>query len=343
MKRDICDLTLEELEKEMTDMGEPRHRAKQVFRWVNGKYADSFEKMTNLPKGLIFELDSRFEIGRLVCAEHLSSKDGTEKFLWVLRDKEHIETVLIRERSRVTLCLSTQVGCRFRCPFCASGSKGFIRDLSVSEIVGQVAAAQKSFSGRVTNIVFMGMGEPLDNYDNLIKVIRILNHPDGGGIGARKMTVSTCGIVPEILKLKDLGVQVELSVSLHAANDSLRDELVPSNRKYPLNMLVEACVRYFKDTGRIITLEYTLIKNVNDREKDAAGLAGIAKRINAKVNLIACSSFPGSHSEGPERAAVEDFKQKLIKLGAKVTVRRSKGADIMAACGQLAAGGKRSS
>ena len=337
MKRDICDLTINELENEMAALGEPRHRAKQVFKWVNGKYADSFEQMTDLPKALIAVLDGKFRIERLECAEHLRSRDGAEKFLWILRDKEYIETVLIKQKARVTLCLSTQVGCRFRCPFCASGSKGFIRDLRVSEIVGQLAAAQKHAGSRVTNIVFMGMGEPLDNYDNLIKAINIINHSDGGGVGARKMTVSTCGIVPAILKLKDLGVQVELSVSLHAANDNLRNELVPVNRKYPLRMLVDACVRYFKETGRIITLEYTLIKHVNDKEKDAEGLAGIAKRINAKVNLIACSSFPGSHADGPDRIAVNNFKEKLSKLGAKVTLRRSKGADIMAACGQLAA------
>jgi 23S rRNA (adenine2503-C2)-methyltransferase len=248
MKKDVRDLTLDELKKEITSMGEPAHRARQISRWLYGKNAESFEAMTDLPKKLIEKLDKEYFIKGLECAEHLVSKDGTEKFLWKLEKGRHVESVLIKEKNRKTLCLSTQVGCRFGCPFCASGKIGFVRDLTLSEITGQVLAAQGICGCRVTNIVFMGMGEPLDNYDNLVKVIRIINHPDGIGIGARKITVSTCGIVPGIRKLKDIGLQIELSVSLHAASDRLRDELVPVNRRYPLEKLIAACEVYFSDT-----------------------------------------------------------------------------------------------
>ncbi|MEA3490216.1 MAG: 23S rRNA (adenine(2503)-C(2))-methyltransferase RlmN [Candidatus Omnitrophota bacterium] len=338
MKTEIRDLSLEELKKEMVYMGEPAHRAGQIFLWLNRKNAYSFKSMTNLPKSLVPKLEKRYVIGKLHCEEHLVSKDGTEKLLWRLKDGERIETVLIRQKKRRTLCLSTQAGCRFKCPFCASGLKGFVRDLSVSEILNQVFLAQEICKCRVTNIVFMGMGEPLDNYNNLVRSIRLINHPSGLAIGARKITVSTCGIVPGILKLKEIGLQIELSVSLHAANNTLRNELVPVNRRYPLEALISACKEYYETTGRVITLEYTLISGRNDSLKEAERLAKIAKELKAKINLITCNPFAERAYGAPDRKSITLFREKLRGRGATVTVRRPRGRDILAACGQLAAG-----
>ncbi len=337
MKKDIRDLTLEELKEEVAGMGEPSHRARQIFLWLNRKNAASFGEMTDLPKRFMAKLERRFAVGTLGLAERLVSKDGTEKFLWGMEDGEYVETVLIREKGRRTLCLSTQVGCRFKCPFCASGMRGLIRNLRVSEIVNQLLLVQKVCDCRVTNVVFMGMGEPLDNYDNLVKAIRIINHPDGVGLGARKITVSTCGVVPGILKLKDIGLQVELSVSLHASSDSLRDELVPVNRKYPLRKLISACRRYYEETGRVVTLEYTLIKDKNDSAGDAEKLAVIAKDLKAKVNLIACNPIAELGRGRSDRKSINLFMERLRSRGVTVTLRKSRGTDILAACGQLAA------
>ncbi len=337
MKKDIRNYTLEGLKKEIASFGEPAHRAAQIFSWLNQRNAENFKEMTNLPKSFIEKLEEKYFVGHLVCEERSMSKDGTEKFLWKLRDGKHIESVLIKDKKRNTVCLSTQVGCKFKCPFCASGSAGFKRNLQVSEIVNQVLAVQKRHSLRVTNIVFMGMGEPLDNYRNLVKAIHIINHPRGLALGARKITVSTCGLVPGILKMKDLGLQVELSVSLHAASDTLRDKLVPVNRKYPIKELITACREYYDATGRVVTLEYTLVRGMNDSLKEADKLAGIAKRLKAKVNLIVCSGLTEDDYEKPEKAKTEAFQARLRSGGVTTTLRRSKGEDIMAACGQLAA------
>ncbi|MFH1836637.1 MAG: 23S rRNA (adenine(2503)-C(2))-methyltransferase RlmN [Candidatus Omnitrophota bacterium] len=336
MKKNINNFTFQELEILFKGKGQPRHRAEQVFSWLYNKNASSFSEMTNLPKALIQELDGEFVINKLTLEKRERSKDGTQKFLWKIGTDEYIESVFIKDKTRNTLCLSTQSGCKYKCPFCASGKSGFKRDLDVSEIVGQVTAVQELVKEKATNIVFMGMGEPLDNYDNLAGSIKIMNHKKGLGIGARKITVSTCGIVPGILKLKDLGIQIELSVSLHAASNVLRDELVPANRKYPLEELVPVCKKYYQQTGRIITLEYALIKDKNDSQKDAEGLSRIAKRISAKINLIPCNPYKW---EPTSPVKVQRFKDRLRAQGNIVTVRRSRGKDILAACGQLAAGG----
>lgn len=335
--KDIRNFTLEELKREMEKMNAPALRARQIFLWLNRKSANSFGNMTDLPKTLISELSKYFFISNFKLAKHLTAKDGTEKFLWDMGNNEYIETVLINEDRRRTLCLSTQLGCKFKCPFCASGLKKFVRDLYPSEIINQMLAVQKTRLEKITNIVFMGMGEPLDNYDNLEKAIHIINHPDGIGLGARKITVSTCGFVPGIKKLKDIGVQINLAVSLHAANDKLRDELVPINRKYPLNELIQACKEYYGETKRIITIEYTLIKGKNDSIKHAYELVKIVKSINAKVNLVAYNPFPKLTYDTVANEEVNKFKFCLLKKGLPVTVRKSKGQDIFAACGQLAA------
>ena len=338
MKQDIKNLTLNELKAAVTAMGEPAHRAQQIFSWLYGKNADSFSMMTNLPRRFISRLEKKFTVAPLECEKRLRAKDGTEKFLWRLEDGKHVETVLIKHGKRKTLCLSTQVGCRFRCPFCASGAMGFSRNLTVSEIVGQLLSAQKLTATRVTNVVFMGIGEPLDNYDNLVRSIFIINSPQGPAIGARRITVSTCGITPGILKLKDIGLQVELAVSLHASNNELRNELVPINRKYPLRKLIDACKEYHKKTKRIITIEYTLIPGKNDSNGDADKLARIAHEINAKVNLIACNPSDSAASAASDKDALRPFASRLRSKKITVTCRKPRGDDIFAACGQLAGG-----
>lgn len=340
MKKDIRDLSFEELSSVISGMGEPRHRTKQIFTWLYGKQALSFSEMTDLPKALLKKLDEEFTVGNMSREDLAESSDGTQKFLWKLEDGHHIESVMIPAKDRKTICVSTQAGCKFRCPFCASGKGGFKRDLSPGEIVGQVVMVHRAIGERITNVVFMGMGEPLDNFPNLSRAIRIINGSEGLSIAARKITISTCGLVPGIQKLKNLGVQVELSVSLHASNDRLRDILVPVNRKYPIAELMRTLQDYFDDTGRVITLEYALIKDVNDSFKDADGLSGIAKKIKAKVNLIKCnfSGVPG-YEASTERTA-ELFRKQLEARGVKATLRRSRGSDIAASCGQLAAGYK---
>jgi 23S rRNA (adenine2503-C2)-methyltransferase len=337
MKKKILDYTLEELTLEITDMGEAAYRAKQVFAWLHQKGASSFSEMANLPKELIKKMKETFEITTLLLAERKVSQDGeTEKFLWELADGEYIETVLILARKRRTICVSTQVGCKFKCPFCASGADGFTRNLTSGEIVDQLLSAQRVSGGRLTNIVFMGMGEAMDNYDNVEKAIRIINHSDGINLGARKITVSTCGIVPGIKKLAEMKPHVELSVSLHSLDEQVRSRLVPANRRYPLRVLLPACRAYRDKTGRDVTIEYTLIKGVNDSAEDALKLGEAAREIKAKINLIACSQDGSNTFEAPEGPSIKRFRDIARAKGATVTVRSSKGGDIAAACGQLA-------
>jgi len=343
MKKKILDYTLEELTLEITDMGEAAYRAKQVFAWLHQKGASSFSEMANLPKELIRKMKEKFEITTLLLAERKVSQDGeTEKFLWELADGEYIETVLILARKRRTICVSTQVGCKFKCPFCASGAAGFTRNLTSGEIVGQLLSAQRVSGGRLTNIVFMGMGEAMDNYDNVEKAIRIINHSDGINLGARKITVSTCGVVPGIKKLAEMKPHVELSVSLHSLDEQVRSRLVPVNRKYPLRVLLPACRAYRDKTGRDVTIEYTLIKGVNDSAEDAIKLGEAAREIKAKINLIACTQDGSNTFEAPEGPSIKRFRDIARAKGSTVTVRSSKGGDIAAACGQLAGKKRRS-
>lgn len=335
-KRDIKDFTLEGLEKVITELGSPPYRAKQIFSWIYKKGIADFNEMSNIPDSLKGSLNRDYCIGTLGLSRHLKSAGGAEKILFKLGDGNFIETVLISANSRKTICLSTQLGCKFACRFCASGSMGFVRDLTPSEITGQILFLQRNLKYKITNHVFMGMGEPLDNYENVSKSIMIMNTPEGMNIGARRITVSTCGIIPGMEKLKNLGLQVNLSISLHASNDRLRNELMPINRRYPLEELIKACEGFINKAGRIITLEYILIKGKNDSLKDADGIAIIAKRLKAKVNLIPCSQVPGLNFQSTPRKGIELFVRKLISKGVNVTLRESKGEDINAACGQLA-------
>ncbi|MFH1857107.1 MAG: 23S rRNA (adenine(2503)-C(2))-methyltransferase RlmN [Candidatus Omnitrophota bacterium] len=335
-RKDIKNFSLPALKKEITDLEEPVYRAEQIFSWLYKKAADDFDGMENLPKPLRDKLNLNYYIGGVKLFKHLKSKDGTEKFIFELYDGNLIETVLIKSKVRKTVCLSTQVGCKFGCAFCASGLKKFVRNLSPSEIINQILFLRFNFNHSITNYVFMGMGEPLDNYENVVKAIKIMNDDKGIGAGSRKITISTCGLIEGIEKLSKLGMQVNLSVSLHAADDKLRNELVPANKKHGLEKIIRACEKFKDKTGREITLEYILIKDKNDSPEDANELAEIAKRLNAKVNLIPYSFVQGFHFKPPVREEVEKFCNKLLSRKIKATIRRSKGSDIQAACGQLA-------
>jgi 23S rRNA (adenine2503-C2)-methyltransferase len=333
---DLKALTLEELKGEIVGMGEPAYRAEQVFAWVYKKGAKSFSLMTDLSEPLREKLAGKFSIAGLEVWSEARAKDGTEKFVFRLESGVGIETVLIPSGERATVCVSTQAGCKFRCAFCASGRRGFIRNLSPAEIVGQVLYATERLGRLPTNIVFMGMGEPLDNYENLAKSIAILNSPHGPAIAARRMTVSTAGVVPGIIRFKELGLQVNLSVSLHAATDPKRSSLMPINKQYPLEKLLRACEDYIGSGGRKITLEVVLLRDVNDAPEDVDGLARIAKRLRAKINFIPFSPVAGLPFETPEPARIQSAIQRFRRKNVPVTLRQSKGREIAAACGQLA-------
>lgn len=335
-KRDIKNLTLEELKKEIVDMQEPSYRARQIFFWLYQRGVPNFDEMSNIPRPLRDKLDENYYISTLGLSEHLKSTDRAEKFLFKLSDGNFIESVLIYAKNRKTICLSTQVGCKFACSFCASGLRGFIKNLTPAEITNQILFLQHNLKHKITNYVLMGMGEPLDNYENTSKAIMIMNDPEGMGIGARRITISTCGIIPGIKKLEDLELQVNLSVSLHATNNNLRDELIPINRRYPLEKLIKACEDFVDATGRMITLEYVLIKGKNDSLKDADELAKIAKKLKAKVNLVPYSTIPNLNFQSTGRRNTDIFMNRLINRGVNATLRESKGKDIQAACGQLA-------
>ncbi len=341
-KPDIKDLTPEELRAALEAEGEPAYRAEQIFDWVYKRGAAEFSAFTDLPKRLRQALDDRFGLCLPGLAERQVSKDGAEKFLFRLADGRFVETVLIPARMRQTLCLSTQVGCKFGCVFCASGKGGFKRNLRPSEILGQILFLRDRFRIPLTNFVFMGMGEPLDNFDNVAQSTLIMNAPEGLGIAARRITVSTAGVVPGIERLKNLKLQVNLSLSLHAATDELRSRLMPINRKYPLADVLRACEDYVRSSGRMMTIEYTLIRGVNDSVSDARRLGAVARRLNAKVNLIPCSEFPASDCRPSLPAQKALFLDALERMEIRATLRRSRGADIQAACGQLAGIGVKS-
>jgi len=340
-KVDIKDLTLPELGSVLETDGEPKYRAGQVFEWVYQKGATEFASFTDLPKGLRQTLDCRFSLFLPELTEHLVSEDRAEKFLFRLADGRFIETVLIPAGTRLTLCLSTQVGCKFGCVFCASGRGGFQRHLSPSEITGQVLFLRDRLKIHFTNFVFMGMGEPLDNFDNLAKAILIMNAPEGLGIAARRITVSTAGVIPGIERLKEMNLQVNLSLSLHAVDDELRSKLMPINRKYPLAGVLRACQDYVRAGGRMMTIEYILLRGLNDSVSDARRLGAIASRLKAKINLIPYSEACGSAYEPSLPGQREVFLRTLENMNVSATLRRSRGADIQAACGQLA--GRKSS
>lgn len=333
--KSVYGLSFGELQDFLSGMGEPGFRASQIWEWLYVRGVSSFGEMKNLPLSLRNSLSGFFDAAPLSCVAVSEGADGVKKFLLECPDKERIESVAIPSGGKYTLCLSTQVGCALGCLFCATGNSGFVRNLDSGEIVQQYLAARKALDGRISNIVFMGMGEPLANYGNLLGAIRIFNDGRGISIGARKITVSTCGIVPGIMRLAEEGLQVELSVSLHAASDELRSKIMPVNKTWPLDALIAAARAYTEKTGRIITFEYTLVKGLNDTREDAKRLLETVRSAGGRVNLIPLS--PVDHYDGtaPDENVQELFMRILRRGGVNATLRRSKGSSVSAACGQL--------
>jgi len=357
---DVKSQTKEELEAQFKTWGEPAYRVAQVLEWLYAHRVTNWDAMTNIPKSLREKLRGQYSLQTLELVRKQGSSDTTQKFLWRLNDHSLIESVLIpanpalysEASDRHTLCVSTQVGCAYGCKFCASGLEGWKRNLGVEEIVEQVLAVERwratedfkvqssnskveGASRYIDNLVIMGMGEPLANYDNLLKALKILNAPWGGGIGARKITVSTSGLAPQIRKLADEPLQFRLALSLHGATDETRNRIMPVNRKYPLKELTAACEYYQQKRGRMITFEYILIAGVNDGLSQVAPLARLAHKLNAKVNLIPYNKVEDLPWERPTEAAQEAFLAALEKQKVTATLRREKGHDIDAACGQL--------
>ena len=337
---DLLSMDLSELSELVTSLGEPSYRAKQILRHLDEGTHPA--EMTTLPKTLRERLIGICEWRMPTLADTLvSEKDGTVKYLFRLLDGECIESVLMRYRHGNTLCISSQVGCRMGCRFCASTLGGRVRDLTPSEMLGQVLAAKRLSGERVSNIVMMGIGEPLDNYDNVVKFLRLVNRGDGEGIGYRHISLSTCGLADKIRRLAREGLPITLSVSLHAATDAARDAIMPVNRRYPIAELLSACTDWFTVTGRRISFEYALIAGQNDREEDARRLAGLlrstvgADGAPVHVNLIRVNAVEETGFTGTSAPAAAAFAARLERLGITATVRRRLGDDVNAACGQL--------
>ena len=336
IKRDILDLSYEELAAYLKSAGETRFRASQVFEWIYQKQVRSFNEMSNLSSGLRARLNKDLSFFEPAVLHRDVSSDGTTKVLFELNDGEKVETVLIPTAARVTLCVSTQAGCKFGCRFCASGIGGWKRNLSCAEILSQILYMKKAAGDRrLSHIVFMGVGEPLDNYDNLMMAIRNINSPKGVNIAARRITISTCGLVGKIEKLAREGLQIELAVSLHGSSDASRDVLMPVNKKYPVDDLIAACRQYNKSTKRQITFEYILIKDVTCTEKAAKELGCLLKGLLCKINLIPYNPVSEFDHEPPSRNKIFAFKNQLERVGVHATIRTPRGKDVAAACGQL--------
>ncbi|MGD0059970.1 MAG: 23S rRNA (adenine(2503)-C(2))-methyltransferase RlmN [Verrucomicrobiia bacterium] len=341
-KQDIKSLSHEELASRLAELGEPPYRADQILQWIYEKQADSFDQMSNLSAALRVKLTAGFDLNAVHALKTRNATDTTEKFLFQLRDHSLIETVLIpatpgltTSSDRHTVCVSTQVGCAFACKFCASGLEGVKRNLTTAEIVDQVLQVQKLSGEKANNIVVMGMGEPLANYDNLLRALKIINAPWGLGIGARKITVSTVGLVPRIKQLADEPMQIRLAVSLHGATDEVREKIMPVNKKHPVQELLAACDYYANARKRMMTFEYILIDGVNDSLEQAHKLGAIARRLHAKVNLIPYNPVEGLPWKRPDRDRCKMFQHTLQSHDVTSTLRMEKGTDINAACGQL--------
>ncbi len=333
MKKDIKSMTLEEMTAALKELGEPSFRGKQVFSWLH-KGARSFGEMSNLSKPLREKLEEHYFItAPRVARKQVSRQDGTVKYLWELGDGNCIETVLMQYRHGNTVCVSSQVGCRMGCAFCASTVGGKVRDLQPSEILDQVLFTQLDSGLEVSNIVLMGIGEPMDNLDNVLRFLELVNHPEGMNIGMRHISLSTCGVLPGIERLGDLGLQLTLSVSLHAPDSETRGRIMPVNRAYDVEALFAACHDYFKKTGRRISFEYAMIDGVNDSDWQADLLAKKLKGMPGHVNLIPLNDVRESALKPSRR--VRAFQQRLESRGVTATVRRSLGGDIDASCGQL--------
>ncbi|SDM63716.1 23S rRNA (adenine2503-C2)-methyltransferase [Fictibacillus solisalsi] len=336
----IFSLELSDLENWLSEIKEPKFRAAQIYNWLYEKRVASFEEMTNLPKGLREKMEQTYHIHPMKEVARQESSDGTIKFLFELQDGYSIETVLMRHDYGNSVCVTTQVGCRLGCTFCASTLGGLKRNLLAGEIVSQVLQVQRALDAteeRVSSIVIMGIGEPFDNYDGLIKFLKVVNHDKGLNIGARHITVSTSGIVPYIYKFADEGMQINFAVSLHAPNTEIRSKLMPVNRMYPMNELMESIRYYIKKTGRRVSFEYGLFGGVNDQVEHAEELADLIKSVKCHVNLIPVNYVPERDYVRTPKNQIFKFLETLKKRGVNATLRREQGHDIDAACGQLRA------
>ena len=335
-KKDIASYNFEELKEEMLALGEKPFRSKQIYSWLHEKLADSFDEMTNLSKALREKLEENYTIKKVeMAARQVSKVDPTEKFLFELEDGNMIESVLMKYNYGNSVCISSQVGCRMGCRFCASTIDGLERNLTPSEMLRQVYRIQKISGERISNIVIMGSGEPLDNYDNFVKFVHMVSDEHGLNISQRNITASTCGIVPNIYRLAEEGLQITLALSLHGSNQEKRKSLMPVANKYELSEVLEACDAYFEKTGRRTTFEYSLVKGVNDTPEDAKELIGMLRYRNCHLNLIPVNPIKERDFKKPDRKNAEEFKNKLEKSGINCTIRRERGSDIDGACGQL--------
>jgi 23S rRNA (adenine2503-C2)-methyltransferase len=338
MNTDIRNLSFDELQEYLSSIAEKPFRAEQIWQWIYQKNIWDFEDMNNLSKGLRESFKKDFILKRNTIAQKVVSQDGTTKFLFSLDDKEKIESVLIPTETRTTACISTQAGCKFGCKFCASGIGGWSRNLTCAEIVTQVLHVKEEalkHSRPLSNIVFMGTGEPLDNFDNLIKAIRIINSPKGINIGARHITISTVGLVPKIKELAKQNIQIELAISLHGYDDESRGVLMPVNKKYPVAELIQACREYIQATNRQITFEYILIQAVTCSDKAAQTLGKLLRGMICKMNLIPYNPVAEFGHQPPTKLEMLSFRSMLSQYGIHATIRMPRGRDVSAACGQL--------
>lgn len=335
-KTEIKSFCLTELQGYLCSFGEPTFRAKQVYQWVHQKHVASFGEMTNLPLGLRERLEDEADLTALETVRVQASKlDGTRKYLFLLGDGNMAESVFMPYRHGNSVCISSQVGCRMGCRFCASTLGGLTRGLTPGEMLDQIYRIGRDVGQRISNVVVMGMGEPLDNYDNLLKFIELLTDENGLHISQRNLTVSTCGLAPQMRKLADEGLQITLALSLHAPTQAQREELMPIARKYGLPEVLGACKYYFEKTGRRVTFEYSLVRGANDSAKDAKALCALLAGMNCHINLIPVNPVAERGFSRPNRQAVIDFQRILEKNGLNATIRREMGADIDGACGQL--------
>lgn len=331
----ISSYTLEQLAEQLKAMGQPAFRAKQIFHWLHQKLVTEFSAMTDQPKALLAKLEEEYYIAAPVIQRRQQSRDGTVKYLFRLADGNCIETVVMRYNYGNTVCVSTQVGCRMGCRFCASTQAGRVRNLEAGEIAAEIYAAQKDIGERISHIVLMGIGEPLDNFGNVMDFLTIISSPEGVNIGMRNISLSTCGIVPQIDKLAEKKLQLTLSISLHAPGNAMRSQMMPVNDAYPVEELIAACRRYQKVTGRRISFEYSMVRGVNDSPATAKELAKLIRGMGAHVNLIPINPVDGSPYSATDAENVKRFQNMLTELGVNATVRRRLGSDISAACGQL--------
>lgn len=333
--KNIKDYTLEELKQEMQNIQEKPFRAEQIFKWIYEEKVKTFDDMTNLSLQLREKLKENYTMCNYDILRKQEAKDGTKKYLFDIGDGNAIETVLMSYHHGYSICVSSQIGCKMGCKFCASTGINFIRSLSSGEIVEQIIAVEQDENIRISNVVFMGIGEPLDNYDNVVKAIRIINHPKGLNIGARHISVSTSGLVPNIYRLADENIQCTLSISLHATNNQKRSEMMPVNNAYPIEELLQACKDYIAKTNRRISFEYALAKDNNDNLEDAQALVKLLKGMLCHVNLIPINKIENGKYSKSSNENIIRFRDYLNDHGIVATIRRELGSDIDAACGQL--------